>query len=202
MSVSASPSLTHQFTAKSQPVRRRWSVADFQRMGETGFLDPEVRLELIAGDLFEMAPIGSFHAGMVGILTRLLVRSVADAGIVHVQNPIVLDDFSEPQPDLMLLRPRADFYLHAHPQAEDVLLVIEVSDSTAAFDRKTKVPLYARHGIPEVWLVVGPTRRHIEIYRNPLPDRGVYQERLQLREGVLTPVLLPQVEIPLNAVFI
>ncbi|MBE2293329.1 MAG: Uma2 family endonuclease, partial [Phycisphaerales bacterium] len=85
---------------------------------------------------------------------------------------------------------------------EDVLLLIEVSDSTAPFDRKTKVPLYARHRIPEVWLVVGPTRRHIEIYRDPQPDRGVYRERRQLREGVLTPALLPQVEIRLDAVFI
>lgn len=188
--------------AKTGPARHLWTVSEFQRMGETRFLDPKARLELIDGELFEMAPIGSFHAGTVGILTRLLVRMVADAAIVHVQSPIVLGDRSEPQPDLVLLRPRKDYYLSEHPHAEDVLLLIEVSDSTAQFDRKTKVPLYARHGIPEVWLVVGPQRRHIEVYRDPQPEHGDYRTRLQAREGVLAPVLLPEVEIRLSELFI
>ena len=114
----------------------------------------------------------------------------------------MLDGHSEPQPDLVLLRPRADYYLSEHPRAGDVLLLIEVSDSTAQFDRKTKAPLYARHGIPEVWLVVGPRRRHIEVYRDPQPERGAYQTRLQVREGVLAPVLLPAAEIRLDELFI
>ena len=204
MSSSASTSLSpaNRLVAKGNPVRRRWSVADFHRMGETGFLDPEARLELIEGELFEMAPIGSFHAGTVSILNRLFMRVVSDTQIVYVQNPIVLDDHSEPQPDLILLRPRADYYLHEHPRAQDVLLLIEVSDSTAQFDRKTKVPLYARHGIPEVWLVMGPRRRHVEIYHDPQPERGAYRTRVQAREGVLTPILLPGVEIRLDEVFI
>lgn len=189
-------------SAVSYPMRRLWNVADFHRMGETGFLGPGARLELIEGELFDMAPIGSFHAGTVSILTRLLMRAVADSAIVHVQNPVVLNDHSEPQPDLLLLRPRADYYLSANPRAQDVLLLIEVSDSTVQFDRKTKVPLYARHGIPEVWLVVGPKRRHIEIYRDLPPDHSAYQTRWQLRTGILTPALLPQVEICLDEVFI
>ena len=188
--------------AKAGPVRHRWTVSEFQRMGETGFLDPKARLELIDGELFEMAPIGSFHAGTVGILNRLLARAVADSVIIHVQNPILLGDGSEPQPDLLLLRPHPDYYLSEHPQARDVLLLIEVSDSTVAFDRKVKVPLYARHGVPEVWLVVGPQRRHIEIYRDPQPEQGNYQTRRQLREGALAPALLPQAEIRLSEVFL
>lgn len=188
--------------AVSYPIRRLWNVADFHRMGKTGFLHPESRLELIEGELFEMAPIGSFHAGTVSILTRLLMQAVANSAIVNIQSPVVLSDCSEPQPDILLLRPRADYYLHKNPHAQDVLLLVEVSDSTVQFDRKTKVPLYARHGIPEVWLVVGPKRRHIEIYRDLQPERGSYQTRLQLREGVLTPVLLPQAEIRLSDVFI
>lgn len=202
MSSSASLSPANRPIAKGNPVRRRWSVADFHRMGETGFLDPEARLELIEGELFEMAPIGSFHAGTVDILTGLLVYAVGKQAIVRVQSPVVLDDHSEPQPDLILLRPRADYYLNEHPRAQDVLLLIEVSDSTAQFDRKTKVPLYARHGIPEVWLVMGPRRRHVEVYRDPQPERGVYQTRLQLREGVLVPALLPTAEIRLDELFI
>ena len=201
--MSASAGLTPAVaSARSLPARHRWTVREFQRMGETGFLDPKARLELIEGELFEMAPIGSFHAGTVGILTRLLVRAVANSAFVHVQNPIWLDDHSEPQPDIVLLRPRSDYYLKEHPRAEDVLLLIEVSDSTARFDRKTKVPLYARYGIPEVWLVVGPRRRHIEVYRDLQLEQGEYQTRLQAREGVLAPALLPEAEIRLDALFI
>lgn len=201
MSASAllTPAVAH---ARSFPARHRWTVREFQRMGETGFLDPKARLELIEGELFEMAPIGCFHAGTVGILTRLLVRTVANAAFVHVQSPVVLDEHSEPQPDIALLRPCSDYYLKEHPRAEDVLLLIEVSDSTVRFDRKTKIPLYARYGIPEVWLVVGPRRRHIEVYRELRPDRGGYQTRLQMREGVLAPVLLPEAEIRLAELFI
>ncbi len=202
MAASASLSPAIQPAAKTGPIRHLWTVDEFQRMGETGFLDPEARLELLDGELFEMAPIGSFHAGTVDILTGLLAYTVGKQAIVRVQSPVVLDDHSEPQPDLVLLRPRADYYLSAHPRAGDVLLLIEVSDSTAQFDRKTKAPLYARHGIPEVWLVVGPRRRHVEIYRDPQPERGVYQTRWQAREGGLAPVLLPAAEIRLDELFI
>lgn len=199
MSASLDPVIST--AAKSYPVRRHWSVADFHRMGKTGFLDPETRLELIEGELFEMAPIGSFHAGTVGILTRLFARTVADSALVYVQNPIVLGDRSEPQPDIALLRPRPDYYLNEHPRPEDVLLLIEVSDSTVRFDRETKVPLYARYGIPEAWLVVGPRRRHVEVYRD-LQDRGHYRARLQVREGALAPLLLPRAAIQLSELFI
>ena len=189
-------------TFGSYPRRRLWNVADFHRMGKTGFIHPKTRIELIEGELFDMAPIGSFHAGTVSILDRLFARIVGDMALVRVQSPLVLSQRSEPEPDLTLLRPRADYYLNAHPCPQDVLLLIEVSDSTIQFDRKTKVPLYARHGVPEVWLVVGPKRRHIEIYRDLEPASGHYQTRLQVREGVLAPVLLPQAEIRLSEVFI
>lgn len=202
MSTSASLSLSLSSEAKTGPVRHLWTVSEFQQMGKTGFLDPKSRLELIEGELFEMAPIGSFHAGTVSILNRLFAKVVADTAIIHTQNPIIIDHHSEPQPDIALLRPRPDYYLNEHPHAEDALLLIEVSDSTVQFDRKTKVPLYARHGIPEVWLVVGPKRRHIEVYRDLEPERGHYRTRLQLREGTLAPILLPHAEICLDEVFI
>lgn len=188
--------------AKTGPVRHRWTVSEFQRMGKTRFLDPKARMELIEGELFEMAPIGSFHAGTVTLLAHLFARAVGETAVISVQSPIDLGEHSEPQPDLTLLRPRADYYLSRHPRAEDVLLLIEVSDSTVQFDRKTKVPLYARHGVPEVWLVVGPRRRHIEIYRDPQSERGDYRTQFQVQEGTLGPVLLPGVEIHLGEVFI
>ncbi len=202
MSASILPNRLKPTATPSYPVRYCWSVKEFERMGKTGLIDPESRLELIEGELFTMAPIGYFHAGTVSILTRLLMQAVANSAIINIQSPVVLSDCSEPQPDLLLLRPRPDYYLSGHPRAEDVLLLIEVSDSTVQFDRKTKVPLYARHGIPEVWLVVGPQRRHIEVYRDLQPEQENYQTRLQLREGALAPVLLPQAQIRLSEVFI
>ena len=187
---------------KTGPVRHRWTVSEFQRMGKTRFLDPTARMELIEGELFDMAPIGSFHAGTVTLLDHLFAKAVGETAFISVQNPIDLSEHSEPQPDLILLRPRADYYLSEHPHPRDVLLLIEVSDSTVQFDRKTKVPLYARHGIPEVWLVVGPHRRHIAVYRDPQPEQSDYRTQFQVREGTLTPVLLPGVEIRLDEVFI
>jgi Uma2 family endonuclease len=184
------------------PRRHLWNVADFQRIGRTLFLHTKARLELIEGEIFDMAPIGSFHAGTVTLLANVFMQAVARRAIVQTQSPIVLSDHSEPEPDLTLLRPRADYYLHAHPGPGDVLLLIEVSDSTINFDRKTKVPLYARHGIPEVWLVVGPKRRRVEVFRDLDAAQGVYRTTFQLREGVLAPVLLPQAEIRLSDVFL
>ncbi len=193
---SATPALAVQPTI---PTRHRWSVSEFQRMGETGFFDPESRLELIEGELFEMAPIGTFHASIVDILNRQFGRALEDSALVRIQNPIVLGDHTEPQPDLTLLRVRS--YFEEHPHAEDVLLLVEVSDSTVQYDREIKLPLYARHAIPEVWLVIVP-QRCIEVYRIPQPEYGDYQTRLHAREGVLAPVLLPRVEIRLDELFI
>ena len=119
-----------------------------------------------------MSPIGEPHAACVGRLTQDIILLLLRSAIVWVQNPIVLDDYSEPQPDVSVLRPRADFYGQAHPRPEDVLLVIEVSDTTLAYDRKIKVPLYARSGIPETWIVNLPEER-VEVYADPAG--GIYQ---------------------------
>ena len=103
-----------------------------------------------------MAPIGSNHAGTVGFLAKRLERAVGDSALVFVQNPLLLTASSEPQPDIMLLKPGADFYRSAHPRPEDVLLIIEVADTTLAYDGDIKVPLYARHCISEAWLYLPP----------------------------------------------
>jgi Uma2 family endonuclease len=122
-------------------------------MGEAGVFSPDDRVELIEGEIVEMSPIGEPHAASVDVMAEMLREALGRSVIIRVQNPIVLNDHSEPQPDISVLKRRDDFYRHAHPRTEDVLLVIEVSDSTLEYDRQIKVPLYARAGIPEVWIV-------------------------------------------------
>jgi hypothetical protein len=131
------------------PRRHRISVADYYRMAEVGILDHEARVELIEGDIIDMPPPGSPHAATVTYLTEVLGRAAGDRANVLVQNPVRLSDFSEPQPDVALLRRRDDFYRERHPRADDVLLLIEISATSLRFDRETKLPLYARHGITD-----------------------------------------------------
>ena len=133
--------------------RHRLSVADYYRMGEAGVFAPDARVELIEGEVIDMAPIGSRHGSAVKRLVSLLTSTLGSRVILAVQDPLRLSDLSEPEPDLMLLKPRDDFYADAHPSAADVLLLIEVADTSARYDREIKLPLYARHGVPEVWIV-------------------------------------------------
>ena len=147
------------------PQRHAVSAVEYLRMGEAGIFTPDARLELIEGEIIEMAPIGSRHAGAVKILNRLLGGLVGDRAIVSVQDPLVVGERSALQPDLALLEPRADSYSGAHPTPGDVLLVVEVADTTLAFDLGTKVPLYARFGVPEVW-VIDLQERAVRVFRD------------------------------------
>lgn len=146
--------------------RYSFTAEEFQRMGEAGIFRQDARLELIEGEIIEMSPIGSLHAACVNFLSMLLNRLFGESRIIATQNPIRLSDFSEPQPDVTLLRRRDDFYRGAHPTPADVLLVIEVADTTGIKDGKVKIPLYARSGVPEAWLVNIPEER-VEIYSEP-----------------------------------
>lgn len=152
--------------------RHSFTAEEFERMGEAGIFRQDARLELIGGEIYEMSPIGSRHAACVNFLGRLLNRLFGDSYVVAVQNPVRLDDFSQPQPDISLLRWRDDFYRGAHPAPADVLLVVEVADATVVADRSLKLPLYARAGIGEAWLVNIPDAR-VEIYSGPAD--GSYQ---------------------------
>ena len=173
----------------------RFSVRDWHRMGEIGLLAADHRAELIEGEVIDMAPIGSAHAALVTRLTHLLTSRLSTGALVSVQNPLRLGDFSEPQPDLMLLRPREDFYARTHPTAQDVLLVIEVADTTLAYDRDRKIPLYARYGVPRAWLINLP-ERIVEVYANPDPEG--YSDRHIARVGeVLEPLPGSAVEVGL-----
>jgi Uma2 family endonuclease len=150
----------------SVPSRHLISVDAFHRMGEAGILGPEDRVELIEGEIIDMSPIGALHAAIVDVVVRHFGRRAGESVFIRSQNPLRLDDASEPEPDISILRPRADLYTTSHPGAADVLLVIEVADTSLAYDLGTKVPLYARHGIPEVWVIDAATRR-ISVFRRP-----------------------------------
>jgi Uma2 family endonuclease len=178
--------------------RRRFTVAEYYRMAESGILRPDERVELIAGEIVAMSPIGSPHASCVKRAVALFSARLAGRATLSIQDPVLLDDQSEPEPDVALLRPRADFYKSAHPGPADVLLLIEVMDTSAPFDRGVKLPLYARAGIPEVWLLDLNGDR-IEAHRRPV--NGVYTEvQIRLRGQRLAPGAFPDIEVGVDEI--
>ncbi len=162
-----------------EPARKRFSVSEYHRLAQLGFIGPDERTELIEGEIIPMAPIGPEHASHTRHLVQLLSSVLGESAIVDAQNPVQLGEESEPQPDVSVLRPREDYYADAHPTPDDVLLLVEISDTSLAFDRQTKVPMYARHGIAVVWLV-DLQNRAVEVYEQPL--EGVY-ERVHVLRG-------------------
>ena len=180
--------------------KRLFTVEEYYRMAEAGILTEDDRVELLEGEITAMSPLGSRHAGCVDRLTSLLFKTVSGRALVRVQNPIRLSHRSEPQPDLTLLKPRADFYASAHPGPEDVLLLIEVAESSANYDRDTKFPLYARAGIGECWLVDLEARR-VEIHRQPAPDGYRDVQRLVAGQS-LTCLALPGLQIRVEDVLV
>lgn len=149
--------------------RRPFTVEEYHRMAAAGILGEDDRVELLEGEIVQMEPIGSRHAGCVNRLTRILVERAGVRAVVTVQNPITLGPRSEPQPDIVLARPRRDDYANAHPGPADILLVVEVAETSVRYDREVKLPVYARHGVPEAWLVNLSDDR-IEVYREPGPE--------------------------------
>ncbi len=169
--------------------RRKLDVIEYERMGAAGILHEDDRVELIEGELICMAPIGDRHAGSSMTLNMLLVRGVGDRAIVSVGNPVRLDMHNEPQPDFALLRPKPGGYLGGKPRPEDVLLLIELSDSTLRFDRTVKLPLYGGHGIREYW-ILNLAQRAAEICRGPRADGYASIETLG-PDAALEPEALP-----------
>jgi len=169
-----------------------FTVEMYQKLGELGIFHQDDRVELIAGQVVEMSPIGDHHAACVRRLNRLCSRYGGEVAIVDVQNPVVLGEHDAPQPDLVLLKPRPDAYPR-HPHATDILLIIEVADTTLAYDRDIKMPVYACAGIPEAWLV-DLNGDAIMCYRAPAPDG--YEELATVTRGTtLRPVGLPEITI-------
>ena len=146
--------------------KRLLSVAEYHKMAEVGILSRKDKVELILGEIFYMSPIGSKHQATIERLTSIFSSNFSDKAILRIQGPAQLGKHSEPEPDLLLLKLVEDFYAAQHPQANDVLLLVEVSDSSAAFDREVKLPLYAQAGISEYW-IIDLNLHQIEVYRSP-----------------------------------
>ncbi len=184
---------------ESWPQRHRITADEYHRMAEVGLLAPDARVELIEGEIIDMAPIGKDHMSVVDQLNRLFIRAVGDDAIVRIQGSVRLSRMSEPEPDLVLLKPRADFYRSEFASAADTLLVIEVSESSLRYDRDVKVPFYARHGVPEVWIVDLPNNQLL-VYGSP-SDGAYARQTSTAQPGVLPVTALPGVAVDLSSVF-
>lgn len=167
-------------------------------MGEAGVLTEDDRVELLDGEIVQMSPIGTPHASTVARLTTLLVRRFGRRATIWVQNPIILDRWSEPQPDLCVLAERTDFYAGAHPRPRDVLLGIEVMDTSRSYDRTLKLPLYAKAELREVWLV-DVRAQAIEVYRRPAL-RGYRVAATYVRGQAIKPLAFPRLRIRVNEI--
>jgi Uma2 family endonuclease len=181
---------------ESWPRRHRITVEDYYRMAEIGVLAPDARVELIEGEIIDMAPIGPDHAAVVDRIARALIQALGERAIVRVQGPVRLSALSEPEPDIAVLEERTDFYRRAHPNGGETLLIIEVSDTTLHYDRDVKVPLYARHAVREAWVV--------DIRRGRLlccssPANGQYARHIAIDPlGVVALAALPDVSVDLS----
>lgn len=179
--------------------RHRLTVQDYYRMAEVGLLAPDARVELIDGEIIDMPPSGTPHAGILGRLNRLLMAMAGTRVAVRMQLPLRLDEFSEPEPDFAVLKWREDEYTAAHPTPADALLVIEVSQTSLRFDRKRKLPLYARHGIPEVWLV---DLVNLRLHTFDSPQHGRYANSSTTPQpGVVALKSMPDLKVDLTRLF-
>ncbi len=179
-------------------VRHKLTVSDYYRMGDAGILHEDDRIELIEGELIDMAPIGSRHAMTVNRIMRQIHNAVDEPYVISNQNPLRLSDLTEPQPDGMILKPRENEYADAHPGPEDVIVLIEVADTSLEYDKKVKVPLYARHGVREVWLI-NLNARQLERYTQP-GETGYGQCEILDKTGTISLVGLPDVVIDLGRI--
>ncbi|MGK7958660.1 MAG: Uma2 family endonuclease [Crocosphaera sp.] len=180
-----------------QVITRKFSVNEYHKMAETGILTPEDRVELIRGEIITMSPIGRKHAAAVNRLNYILCKKFPDKAIVSVQNSIRLDNYSEPQPDIVLLKPRSDFYESKIPESDDIYLLIEVSDSTIKYDQEIKLPLYAESNINEVW-IINLNNTTLEVYRQP-QDKTYLEQQKNVKS--ISPLAFSDITLTINDIF-
>ena len=172
---------------------RKFTVEEYYRMAEVGILNPDERVELICGEIVLMAPIGPQHNSGVIRLTEAFVALFRGLFVVMPQGSIRLSPYSQPEPDIALLKIRADYYAESLPTPEDLVIAIEVSDTTLAYDRDVKVVLYAQANIPETW-IMNLVEDCIEVFTDPGPE-GYAQHAVYRRGDCITPAALPDVEL-------
>jgi len=176
--------------------RKLFTFDDCLRMAETGILSPADRIELVRGEVLVVSPSGPRHAAIIDAVNRTMVRLAGDAAIVRIQSTVVLDRFAAPAPDIALLRPRHDFYAEKHPGSPDILLIIEIADSSLEYDTTVKLGLYAILGIPEYW-VADLQNNRLLVYARPEGD--TYREMRELHRGnTVAPQLLPDCRISVD----
>jgi Uma2 family endonuclease len=182
--------------APGAPSRHAVNVDEFDRMAHAGVFLPDARVELVNGELVEMSPIGVPHDFAVMQLDLLLKRQLDGRAVVRVQTSLRCGDWSQPEPDIALVRWPPQRYFDRRPTTDDALLLIEVADSSLQFDQKVKVPLYASLEVPEVWVVNLPQRR-VHVYTEP-GDGGYATETVRTSKDSLVLTAFPDVEIPLR----
>lgn len=177
--------------------RRLVTVEDYYRMAEAGILSEDDRVELIEGEIVQMVPIGSYHVGCVMRLhNRFLTLEYNNKAFISMQNPIHLNEVSEPQPDLMLLKLRDDFYETSLPTPQEVLLIVEVADSSQEYDHREKIPLYGKAGIEEAWLA-DVRKRELEIYTQP-SKTGYQSVHTYVPGDTVVPLAFPELVLAVN----
>jgi Uma2 family endonuclease len=175
---------------------RLWTVEEFLRLAQEGRFGPDERVELIEGEISPMTPIGDNHAGFTNKANKVFSKFLDDKAIVSVQNPIQISNYSRPQPDIAILKYREDCYVGISPKAEDVLLLLEISDSTLRMDRRVKLPLYAKAGIPEYW-ILNLEDNVLEVYR--YPQAGKYVETILLKASDTIALLaFPEIQVSVS----
>ncbi len=191
-----------QTEATIEPIltRRKITVEEYEVMHEAGVFKPDERLELINGEILKVAPMNAPHMAHVARLSRIFIETLGRKATVFTQLPVVINEESEPEPDISILRWRSDDYFSGKPSAQDVYAIIEVASTSLVYDRQVKLPLYARAGVPEVW-IVKVQERELEVYRSPKGE--AYSESRVLKPSdVVSLLAFPDVEILLSEVFI
>jgi Uma2 family endonuclease len=178
----------------TEVTRKLFTVDEYHRMGEAGVFHPEARLELIEGEIIEMSPPGIRHVACVNRATALFTKRLGEKAMVSVQNPLLLSRYTEPQPDIVLAKPRANFYSDKRLSWEDTLLAVEISDSTLSFDRKRKMPLYAAAGVTELW-IENLRNDVILVFRDPTPETYSSVHTFERGQSV-SPAAFP--DVPFN----
>jgi Uma2 family endonuclease len=182
-----------------QLLRKKFTIEEFQLMADSGIIPEDERVELIEGEIIEMGKIGRRHAAIVRRLISLLTQKLGNFAIIDAQNPIELGIYSQPQPDISLLRRRDDYYESGHPKPEDIFLLIEVADSSLEFDREIKIPLYWKSNITEVW-IVDINNQLLEVYRQPNSEG--YQSKQTYQKGdMISPLAFANTQIAVTNIF-